>query len=181
MFADIIANFMNTVKPIAKLLLHISRLLAVVYFITFVYALVTLTFKSGSLHLSADLKQFEIFFPSTHTPFLLGFYNGQYIWLEFLPLFILYAVFFLLLSYVFFTFTQHKLFTHKGYNYLRIFYIANFTVPVLMLLLTELLAEASFDAWAIVGFHILLGVFIFFMAAIFEQGLKIQNEQDLII
>ena len=172
---------MNAVKPIAKLLLYISRLLAGIYFLTFVYALVTLIFKSGSLHVSTDFKQFEILFPLTHTPFLLGFYNGQYIWLEFLPIFILYALFFLLLSYVFFTFTQPKLFTPKGYNYLRIFYLANFTVPALMLLLTELLSEASFDAWAITGFHILLGIFIFFMAAIFEQGLKIQNEQDLII
>jgi len=172
---------MNTVKPIAKLLLYISRLLAGIYFLTFVYALVTLVFKSDSLRVSAGLKQFEILFPLTHTPFLLGFYNGQYIWLEFLPIFILYALFFLLLSYVFFTFTQPKLFTHKGYNYLRIFYLANFTVPALMLVLTELLSEASFDAWAITGFHILLGIFIFFMAAIFEQGLKIQNEQDLII
>ena len=49
-----------------------------------------------------------------------------------------------------------------------------------MLFLTELLSEASFDAWNIVGLHLLLGIFIFFMAAIFNQGLKLQDEQDLI-
>lgn len=171
---------MTTVKPIAKILLQLSRLLALLYFATFVYALISLANKSSWVLLHDQNRQFIIYLPFTHIPFLLGFNNPVYIWLEFLPMFILYAFFFLLLSYVFEVFAQERLFTHKGYNYLRVFYWANFTVPVMMLFLTEVFSEASFDAWGIVGLHLLLGVFIFFMAAIFKQGLKLQDEQDLI-
>ena len=171
---------MKSVHLTAKILLHLSRLLAVIYFITFVYALISLEGKSASVLLHDANSQFIIYIPFTHIPFLLGFYNPIYIWLEFLPLFLLYAFFFVLLSYVFGVFTQERLFTHRGYNYLRVFYLANFTLPVIMLFLTELLSEASFDAWGIVGLHLLLGIFIFFMAAIFKQGLKLQDEQDLI-
>ncbi|CAM3825560.1 DUF2975 domain-containing protein [Mucilaginibacter galii] len=171
---------MKSVHFIAKILLHLSRLLAMIYFITFVYALISLEGKSASVLLHDANSQFIIYLPFTHIPFLLGFYNPIYIWVEFLPLFILYAFFFVLLSYVFGVFTQERLFTHRGYHYLRVFYLANFTLPVIMLFLTELLSEASFDAWGIVGLHLLLGIFIFFMAAIFKQGLKLQDEQDLI-
>jgi hypothetical protein len=171
---------MTTVKLIAKLLLHLSRVLALIYFATFIYALISLEGHSSSVLLHDADRQFIIYLPFTHIPFLLGFNNPVYVWIEFLPLFILYAFFFLLLSYVFEVFAQERLFTYKGYNYLRVFYWANFTVPVMMLLLTEMLSEASFDAWGIVGLHLLLGVFIFFMAAIFKQGLKLQDEQDLI-
>ena len=171
---------MNSVKVTAKLLLHLSRLLSFLYFITFVYALISLVGKLGSVSVHDVNQQFTIYLPFTRIPFLLGFYNPLYIWLEFLPLFILYAIFFLMLSYVFEAFTQNRLFTHRGYNHLRIFYWANLTVPVLMLFLAELLSEASFDAWGIVGLHLLLGIFIYFMAAIFNQGLKLQDEQDLI-
>lgn len=171
---------MKSLHLTAKILLHLSRLLAVIYFITFVYALISLEVKSASVLLHDANSQFIIYIPFTHIPFLLGFYNPIYIWVEFLPLFLLYAFFFVLLSYVFGVFTQERLFTHRGYNYLRVFYLANFTLPVIMLFLTELLSEASFDAWGIVGLHLLLGIFIFFMAAIFKQGLKLQDEQDLI-
>jgi len=171
---------MTSVKLIAKVLLHLSRVLAFIYFITFLYTLISLEGKSGSVLLHDANRQFILYLPFTHIPFLLGFNNPVYIWVEFLPLFILYALFFLLLSNVFNVFTQERLFTHRGYNYLRVFYLANFTLPVIMLVLTEVLSEASFDAWAIVGLHLLLGVFIFFMAAIFKQGLKLQDEQDLI-
>jgi hypothetical protein len=171
---------MISVKITAKVLLHLSRLLAFIYFITFVYALLSLEGRSASVLLHDANRQFIIYLPFTQIPFLLGFYNPVYIWIEFLPLFILYALFFLLLSYVFNVFTRDRLFTHKGYNYLRIFYLANLTIPVIMLFLTELLSEASFDAWGIAGLHLLLGIFIFFMATIFKQGLKLQDEQDLI-
>ncbi|RZM25513.1 MAG: DUF2975 domain-containing protein [Pedobacter sp.] len=171
---------MNSVKITAKALMHLSRLLAIIYFIIFVYALISLQSMSGSVSLVNSNRQFIISLPFTHIPFLLGFYNPVYIWIEFLPLFLLYAFFFLLLSYVFDVFTKERLFTHRGYQYLRVFYLVNFIVPVSMLFLTELVSEASFDAWNIVGLHLLLGVFIFFMAAIFKHGLKLQDEQDLI-
>lgn len=171
---------MNSVKVTAKILLYLSRLLSFLYFITFIYALISLEGRPGSVFLHDADQQFTIYFPFTHIPFLLGFYNPMYIWLEFLPLFLLYAIFFLMLSYVFEAFTQKRLFTLRGYNHLRIFYWSNLTIPVVMLFLTELLSEASFDAWNIVGLHLLLGIFIFFMAAIFNQGLKLQDEQDLI-
>lgn len=171
---------MNSVKVTAKILLHLSRLLSCLYFIIFIYALISLVGRAGSVSVHDANQQFTIYLPFTRIPFLLGFYNPLYIWLEFLPLFILYALFFLMLSYVFEAFTQNRLFTLRGYNYLRIFYWANLTVPVVVLLLAELLSEASFDAWNIVGLHVLLGIFIFFMAAIFNQGLKLQDEQDLI-
>ena len=171
---------MTTVKPLAKVLLHLSRLLAIIYTLTFTYALISIESNSASLVLHDANRQFIIYLPFTHIPFLLGFYNPVYIWIEFLPIFILYALFFLQLSYVFEVFTKEKLFTYKGYNYLRLFYWSNFTIPVLMLLLTELFSATGFDAWGIVGLHLLLGVFIFFMAAIFKQGLNLQDEQDLI-
>ena len=171
---------MTHVKITAKVLFYLSRIMTLIYLTVFLYALISLEIFPGSVSTHDAGRQFIIHFPSTRIPFLLGFYNPVYIWIEFLPIFILYALFFLLLSYVFNVFTQDRLFTYKGYQYLRLFYLANMIIPLMMLILTELFSEANFDAWAIVGLYMLLSVFIFFMSAIFKQALVIQDEQDLI-
>jgi hypothetical protein len=93
-----------------------------------------------------------------------------------------YGVFFLLLSNVFNAFKQPKLFTKYGVSQLKCFYLANITLPWLTILLASIFAgkiEEGLEWVAII--HFFLGVFAYFLAAIFKQGLELQNEQDLFI
>ena len=60
--------------------------------------------------------------------------------------------------------------------------MANITLPFLEIVLASIFAgkiEEGLEFVAVI--HFFLGVFAYFMAAIFKQGLQIQNEQDLFI
>ena len=84
-----------------------------------------------------------------------------------------------LLSGVFHAFKQVKLFTAKGVVQLSRFYITNLLVPFLFLLLFLLFRNEMSDLLRIILLHVIIGVFAYFMAAIFKQGLLLQEEQDL--
>ncbi len=172
---------MKEVYFFSKLFHWGTRVLAIVYAMVFLYSVFVLTIKTSELQILDNGKRFEIFFPFTQQPFLLGYYNTLFILIEFLLVLSCYGIFFWLLSKVFYVFTQEKLFTQKAYNHLKRFYIANLFVPVIILTLLEISSYIEREDMIFVAFHFLLGIFTFFLATIFKKGLALQNNQDLII
>lgn len=170
---------MKTVRIVAVVLSAISRVLAAGYFLSFLLS--ALAFSSGwSLNIIEDGRRFEVCYPFTHTPYLLGEYNTGYM-IMFLLLLGLYGLFFLLVGNVFSVFTKTKLFTAYGIRHLRIFYLGNLVLPLLAMLLISAVYEVESPLQILVILHMLLGVFSYFMAAIFREGYYLQNENDLIL
>jgi hypothetical protein len=174
---------MKTVRFVANLLFYFSRIGAIIFMLTALYAgIVILLFQyasnPGVPMTVLENGSFQIFYPFTNTPFLLGDYTTTYLVIS-LATIIFYGIFLWLLSGVFLAFRQEKLFTRKGVMRLSRFYITNLTVPVLLLVLLALFGQELTDIIRITFLHLLIGVFAFFMAAIFRQGVLLQEEQDL--
>jgi hypothetical protein len=172
---------MKKVKIISTVLFYITRLLAVFYLATTFYSLITLL-TEWSFITKDNGAYFSICYPFTQTPFLNGENNWAYKIFNFLIPIGFYGLFFLLASNVFNAFRQPKLFTKYGFDQLRMFYLSNLILPWLTILLASIFAgkiEEGLEWVAVI--HFFLGIFTYFLAAIFNQGLHIQNEQDLII
>ena len=170
---------MKTVRFIARLLLALTRVLTAGYALSFLLSCLALS-TGWSLHLIEANRRFEIFYPFTHVPYLLGEYNTGYI-LMFLLLLALYALFFFLVGNVFKVFTQPELFTPFGIRQLRWFYIGNLVLPMAAAVIIGLCYGIDAAVVILVILHMILGVFTYFMASIFEQGLLLQSENDLIL
>jgi len=172
---------MKNVKIIATTLFYITRLLAILYLATTLYSIISLL-TEWNYFTKDNGKHFTICFPFTETPFLNGENNWAYKIFNFIVPIGFYGLFFLLVSNVFNVFKQPKLFTVYGVNQLRWFYLSNMTIPWMTILLATIFygkIEEGLEWVAII--HFFLGVFAYFLAAIFKQGLQLQNEQDLFI
>jgi hypothetical protein len=173
---------MKTVRLIATILFYLSRLGAVAVLATAVYASVILllhyTTGANNLPIKIEEGHFTIYYPFTHQAFLLGDYTSVYLFSN-LVIVVFYGVFLWLLSGVFHAFKQKKLFTPKGVAQLSRFYITNLIVPFLFFLLFLIFKNEMSDLIRIIFLHLVIGVFAFFMAALFKQGLVLQEEQDL--
>lgn len=171
---------MKTTYIVAKILFYVTRFLAIVYFTLGLYSVLTLitgwslTFKDGG-------KYFQVCYPFTNHPLMLGDYNLPYIIFDFLSPLSLYGLFFLLISNVFKIFFQPKLFTQNGINHLRRFYLTNLILPSVVIFLASFFVSLDNEVSIFIVLHFMLGVFAYFLAAIFKQGLNLQNEQDLFI
>jgi hypothetical protein len=170
---------MNTAKHLSKVLLVITRILAAAYLFTAFYAAFCLL-TGWSLIFKEDETYFSILYPFTQTPFLNGHNNLPYILLDFISPLGLYGLFFLLAGNVFKIFTREKLFTLHGIRQLKRFYMCNLIIPPVMFLLIFVFDEVD-EGIILAVLHIFLGVFAYLLAAIFKQGVNLQNEQDLII
>lgn len=174
---------MKTVRLVATAFHICTRIAAIVFWIVGLYAFVVLF---GSLHLGMsnlpiEIRtdgSFAIFYPFTSNPFLLGDYTNSYFLISTSTI-LLYGTFLWLLSYVFKAFKQTKLFIPKSVSRLEKFYLFNISVPILFLFFLAFFGHELRDAVIIAFLHIMIGVFAFFMAAIFKQGLLLQEEQDL--
>lgn len=171
---------MTTVRFVSKILFYLARFLAIVYFWMAAHSAIALA-TGWSLLFKDNGKYFQICFPFTQKSFLLGDYNLPYIILDFIGPLSLYGLFFLLLSNVFRVFFQPKLFTEYGIKHLKRFYLANFTLPSLVVLLASIFSILDEGVFVLVLLHAILGIFAYFIAAIFQQGVQLQTEQDLII
>lgn len=170
---------MKTVRIVSKALFVLTRLFTLGYFLSLLLSI--LAFSTGwSFNILNNNTRFQILFPFTNTPFLLGEYNSGFIYM-FLLFFFLYTLFFWLLENVFRVFMQTKLFTKEGIRRLKMFYISNLSVPLLAIISLSVFYEVDPTAQVLVILHAVLGIFAYFIAAIFQQGLHLQNEQDLII
>jgi hypothetical protein len=174
---------MKTVRFTAGILYYLSRIAAVIILLIAVYALgvilLHLNNPSSSLPISVPGDgSFQIFFPFTEAPFLLGDYTAPYLVSNLLTVGF-YGLFLWLLSCVFHAFKQQKIFTRRSVNRLSRFYIVNLVVPFIFIGLLAVFGQTVIDVVRIILLHLVIGVFAWFMAAIFKQGLVLQEEQDL--
>jgi hypothetical protein len=173
---------MRTVRFIANILFYLSRIAALIFLATSIYAVAVIIVAgnppSPGMPISVHQNGFELYYPFTRTTFLIGEYSTGFIATNFLIM-AFYGIFLWLLSNVFLAFRQSKLFTKKSVVRLSVFYIINLLTPLLFGSLVILFRSAAGDLSKIVFLHLVIGVFAFFMAAIFKQGVVLQEEQDL--
>jgi hypothetical protein len=175
---------MKKVRLVALLLFYATRILAIVAIVVAVYVMLVLLFSkfTNASWLPIDVNEhnmFVVFYPITKTPFFIGEYTGTFL-ITNLSTMCFYGLFLWSLSDVFNAFRQQRLFSEKGLLRLSRFYLINLTLPLVLLLLVALFGEEVQDIIRITFLHMIIGVFAFFMAAIFKQGLLLQEEQDLI-
>lgn len=173
---------MKTVRFIAAILFYVTRIAAYLFLGTAAYATAVVLLSLGQaaswLPIEITGTYFTIFYPFTRMPFLLGDYTLSYLF-TYLFTITFYGFFLWLLSGVFYAFKQPKLFTAKGVVQLSRFYLTNLIVPFVFLFLLLVFKDEMNDLVRIMFLHLVIGVFAYFMAAIFKQGLVLQEELDL--
>jgi hypothetical protein len=171
---------MKRTRILAAVLFYLGRLVSICYLLSGTHALITLAFKTSDLRDVVGEKNYRINFPFTDQGFLLIERRLDYI-AEMIAFLLLYGLFFWLLANIFKTFREPKLFTPTGVRRLTIFYVLNFSIPMIFLVI-HIITNYEISTMIIIAFlHFVLGVFAYFMAAIFRQGLHLQKEQDLYI
>jgi membrane-associated HD superfamily phosphohydrolase len=174
---------METTRILGRILYYLTRLAAWLYLATGLYAFGVFLVYRFSPSDSVPLEIFEpgnfhIFYPFTRIPFLVGEYTKIYMF-TILAILFGYGIFLWLLSKVFYAFSLKKIFTTKSVKDLSSFYFLNLVVPVSILLFYFFVGESLADIVVITCLHFVIGIFAYFMAAIFRQGLLLQEEQDL--
>lgn len=171
---------MRTVRLAATLLFYISRAGALLFLTVTAYALAVTAWSGGKTSTLMDIAggQFTIYYPFTKKAFLLGDYTVSFLF-TYLFTVAFYAVFLWLLGDVFRAFRQQRLFTRKAVVRLSRFYLTNLGMPLLFLLPMLVFQSEMNDLIRIMLLHLVIGVFAWFMAAIFRQGVVLQDEQDL--
>ncbi|WP_306352203.1 DUF2975 domain-containing protein [Flavobacterium sp. '19STA2R22 D10 B1'] len=176
---------MKNVRFIATILFYLSRCIALLYLTLFLYSgiiffLSEFTDVTWNAINRVENNRFQILFPFSEESILLGDYTGLFITVM-LTIFLIYWIFFWLLGNVFSVFRNKKLFTALSVQRLRQFYIANIIIPVLAISILYIGKEEKSLMVIITMLHFVIGIFAFFMASIFKQGLTLQDEQDLTI
>lgn len=169
---------MKKTRIISKVLFTATRIMACLYFLTALYAIICWAFNINMKNLEGKNI---IEYPFTDTSFLVLDNNLWYWVFSFLLPLLSYALFFWLLSNVFKVFYQKKLFTTQNIIQLKRFYVTNLGLPLLLVILSSFFVEIEMGIFLIVALHLFLGIFIFIISEIFKQGLNLQNEQDLYI
>lgn len=171
---------LKTVRILSKILYAASLFLAVGYCSTALYSVVLFVFKTPQFRIIEDGRRFQMLFPFSDVVFMRGENTfGQMATM--VVLIGLYGLFFAFLSNIFDIFRREKWFTKQALMSLRVFSIGNIIAPIAAYLFVVAVWETESPAEMLVALHALLGVFTLFLAAIFQQGLHLQNEQDLII
>lgn len=177
---NLFASYMKLVRHISIIAFYLTRVMAAGYILTALYIILCVLFQPSTLqHLPGN--RFAICYPFTSEHFLLGAeYTVGYI-TEMILVIFLYGAFFALLSNVFQSFRPQKIFTMKGIRHLRFFYLINLFLFPLVFLILGIYSIEDYPYVAMITAHCIMGIFALFLAAIFEQGLNLQNDQDLII
>ncbi|MGO4293213.1 hypothetical protein [Chitinophaga sp. RAB17] len=171
---------MTRVKAVSKILHYISKILALGYLITILYSIICLLTNWG-IQYYGEGKYLHILYMFTDTPFLNIDNNPSYIIFSFLLPLSLYTLFFWLAANVFKVFYQPKLFSSQNIVHLRRFYLFNIIAPGVSAAFSSIFVPLESIIWALITLHLFLGIFAYFLAAIFKQGLQLQNEQELFI
>ncbi len=175
---------MAQVRILARILFYLARAVSILSILIAVYALLVLgisaVWPGANMPIARSAENnFVIFYPFTKIPFLLGEYNISYLATTFLAL-TFYILFLWMLSDVFHAFKQERIFSRKGVLQLTRFYLVNLMGPLLIMLVLVAFRQEIQDIIRITFLHLIIGVFAFFMSAIFKQGVILQEEQDLI-
>ncbi len=164
----------------AKIITLLSRILAIAYFIMAIYSVLCLATKC-CVTPYGDGQYLHINYPFSQKPFLNVDNNANYIVFSFLLPIILYALFFWLTGNLFAVFSKTKLFTHYNLSELKKFYLFNWFIPFPAIIISSFFVEIINMIWLLAAIHGIFGIFTWMVAAIFKQGLRLQNEQDLFI
>lgn len=171
---------MGTSKLVAKILFVLCKVLAIFYLLLFAYSAFCLITQTRT-EVSNDGNMMHILFPFYDANFMNVDNNLAYKVFSFvIPLF-LYTLFFYLASGVFKVFSQNRLFTQRNVKKLDWFYQCNLFIPLPLAIVSSFFVEVDESVWMLVFVHFILGIFTYFLAQIFYQGLGLQHEQDLII
>jgi len=175
-------SIMKKTRILSKILYAITRSLAYIYiYIYMVIALYgTLSWITKS-NIQIEDTRAVIKYPFTDISFLILDNNWSYFLFAFLLPILSYTLFFVLLSNVFKVFYRVKLFTQPNIAHLKRFYSANLIFPIVFVAFSSFFIEIDKGIFLVVALHLVLGVFIFIISEIFNQGLSLQNEQDLYI
>ncbi len=167
-------------KFICKILSDILLIIGFLYGITVLYS--ALSIMSGwNLTPYGDGKYLHINYPFTSHPFMNIDNNNSYFIFSFISPMAFYTLFFLFASKVFKVFYQPSLFTNDNLKHLKRFYLLNLLLPLPLMIISSIFTEIEATMWLLLVVHIILGVFTFLTSLIFQQGLKLQYEQDLFI
>ncbi len=169
---------MKKTKIISKILYALTRSLAWIYLVIGLYG--TFAWITKTNIQTADTTT-VINYPFTDISFLILENNQPYFLFAFLLPVLSYMLFFWLLSNVFRVFYRNKLFTNPNIAHLKRFYLANTILPIVLVAFSSFFIEIEKGIFVIVALHLVLGIFIFIISEIFNQGLSLQNEQDLYI
>lgn len=169
---------MKKTKIISKILYALTRSLAWIYLVIGLYG--TFAWITKTNIQTADTTT-VINYPFTDISFLILENNQSYFLFAFLLPASSYMLFFWLLSNVFRVFYRNKLFTNPNIAHLKRFYLANIILPIVLVAFSSFFIEIEKGIFVIVALHLVLGIFIFIISEIFNQGLSLQNEQDLYI
>lgn len=171
---------MNQNKNISQILYYLCLVLSAGYLLTFLYSVFCLLTDFAVTPYKED-RYLHINYPFTEQPFLNIENNYPYIILSFLLVLLTYGIFFRLSAKVFRVFFQPKLFTGENIIHLTRFYTYNIFFPLPIVIISSFFVEVESIIWGLVFIHFMLGIFCYFLANIFKQGLHLQNEQDLFI
>nr|WP_297784874.1 DUF2975 domain-containing protein [uncultured Allomuricauda sp.] len=169
---------MKKTRILSKILYAITRSLAFIYMVIALYGTLSWITKSN---IQIEDTRAVINYPFTDVSFLILDNNWSYFLFAFLLPILSYTLFFWLLSNVFKVFYREKLFTQPNIAHLKRFYSANLIFPIVLVAFSSFFIEIDKGIFLIVALHLVLGVFIFIISEIFNQGLSLQNEQDLYI
>ncbi len=171
---------MKLVRVISTIGFYLTKIIAIGYIATAFHVLSSAVLKLSTFKLLEN-NRFAIYYPFTSKNFLLGSENTTVYIFEMVTLLLFYGIFFWLLGNVFKTFRQKKLFTLQGVKHLKWVYVFNiFICPILFALLIAISVE-DIPYLPLLFAHVIIGTFALFLVAIFEQGLNLQNDQDLYI
>lgn len=172
---------MKNVRVTSTVFFYLTRIVAVLYLCITMHAAISILTEWSYITKDSG-NSFAVCYPFTQIPFLVGENNWAYKLFSFaLPLG-LYGIFFWLVSTIFKVFKQPKLFTQYGVKQLKWFYLANIIVPPIAIFLASVfVGEIENGFKLLVIMHFFLGMFAYFLSAIFKQGLHLQNENDLYI
>ena len=164
-------------KSLSVYLFYISRIVSIA--IGFFLLFILVSFLTGNFELINN--RFEIKIPLMET-YIKGFYDVRIITTIALTL-IFYILFFYFLSIIFKTFKAETLFTKTAIRQLNNFALYNLIGSPLAFILIHILIMKHTNLRDLPTYllHLLLGVFIFFIVAIFKKGYKVQSENDLTI
>lgn len=126
--------------------------------------------------------QFQIALPLLPETYIKGFFDSKIVITITLAM-LFFCVFFYLLSNILKTFKDRKLFTKKAIKHLKYFAFLNLVVAPILFIVIDFIIIGRPHIGNIYNYLLtfLLGIFLLFIAAIFNQGYLVQSENDLTI
>ncbi|MDY8135072.1 DUF2975 domain-containing protein [Aquimarina sp. 2201CG5-10] len=164
-------------KSLSTILFYSTRLITIGYGIFLILIIISLISNNFIITETNDI---QIKIPFTNSV-IKGDYSLKTL-IGILCFLIFYASFFYTLSLIFKTFGAEKLFTEEAIKYLKRFTILNLILPVAYILIGAIINSSITPDDVVPGLlHIGLGIFSWFIAAIFTLGFTIQEENELTI